>query len=156
MQGCDSSHMASLRRLREFSLCARSSRRYSVQVDMDKPDRATQIGRALGRAMRAARPQAERLADDMKPRLKKASQTTIAFARDHEPEIRDVTAKVVRSRIPGPLGFVADALTRRPDQPRPDQLKCADCSGVNSGNAKFCNQCGSRLQDSPVITDQTL
>ncbi len=76
----------------------------------------------------------------MKPKLQKAGEKTLAFARDHEPEIRQTTAMVVRSRMPLPLGFVTDAIA-----PRAAQHRCPGCETINPTSAKFCNNCGSRL-----------
>lgn len=114
-------------------------------MDKPQPDRAEQIGRKLGRMVKAARPQAQRIAEDMKPKLQKAGEKTIAFARDHEPEIRQTAAMVVRSRMPLPLGFVTDAIAPKPTQPTPTQQRCSGCETINPVNANFCNNCGARL-----------
>ena len=112
---------------------------------MEKSDRAAEIGKRLGRAFKAAKPHARRLAAQAKPRVEKVGQDAIRLARNHETEIKQAAEKLIRKRIRGPLGFVVDALTSSPGSKGVGSLQCANCRAINQADAKFCNQCGSRL-----------
>ena len=80
-----------------------------------------------------------------KPKVEKARQTAIHFAREHEDEVKQTAARLIRTRIRGPLGLFFDALTREmSDKPKPagQGLICPRCQSLSPVNAKFCIECG--------------
>jgi len=113
---------------------------------MEKRDPGAEIGKKLGRALKAARPHAQRLAADAKPRVEKARDDALKFAREHEDEGKHLAQKLVRARLAGPLGMVFDALASQSgDKPATSQ-RCTGCESVNPLSAKFCGQCGAELR----------
>lgn len=130
----------------------------------EKPDLGAELGKKLGRAFKNARPQAERLAADAKPKLErlaadakpkleKARDDALQFARDHEEEGKQIAGKLVRARVAGPLGMVVDAIVsqqqQQPAADKPVGQTCEQCQTLNPLSAKFCSQCGNRLESSP-------
>ncbi|HLF77244.1 MAG TPA: zinc ribbon domain-containing protein [Dehalococcoidia bacterium] len=111
----------------------------------EEPDRAAELGRKLGRAVRAAKPRAKRLSEEAKPRVEKAGNDVLRFAREHESEVKQVAKKIVRARLTGPLGLVFDALATETSEAA-DTLVCNRCQTANASGAKFCSQCGVALE----------
>jgi hypothetical protein len=116
---------------------------------MDKQDRAEELGKKLGRALKAAKPQAQRLAAEAKPRLERARDDALKFAREHEDDGKQLAQKLVRARLGGPLGMVIDALASQPDDNPPSSRQCSSCESVNPPRAKFCSECGAALPLTP-------
>ena len=120
---------------------------YNHQV-MDKQDPAAELGKKLGRALKAAKPHAKRLAAEAKPRVEKARDDALKFAREHEDEGKQFAQKLVRARLRGPLGMVFDALASQPEDKPPTSRQCPSCENANPISAKFCGKCGSALENS--------
>lgn len=114
---------------------------------MEEPDLASQVGRFLGRAVRKARPRAERLAASAAPRLKEATGKAAKLISEHDEELKQAAAKLVRARLTGPAGLIVDALASHPP-PEPATTitnSCPQCGAVSSTSAKFCSECGHSL-----------
>src|SRR3990172_6564606 len=113
-------------------------------------ERAEELGRRAGRIVKAAKPKVQRLISRAKPRAEKAGHDALQLARDHEEEVKATVAKLVRGRLPRPLGLVVAALVQtdaKPSQSEP-LPRCLKCLAPNPVNARFCNQCGSSFQTS--------
>ena len=110
----------------------------------EEPDRAAELGKKLGRAVRAAKPHAKRLAAEARPKVEKARDEALQFAREHETEAKQVAQKLVRARLRGPLGMVFDALASQPEEKVGTRI-CTGCQAANAAGAKFCSQCGTTL-----------
>jgi hypothetical protein len=109
---------------------------------MNENGRAAELGKILGRAVKAAAPRVQRLATEAKPRLEEARDGALKFAREHDDEIKQLAGRLVRARL-GPLGVVVDAFA--PTGSAPKEATCRACAAANPGSARFCNQCGAAL-----------
>jgi zinc-ribbon domain len=111
-------------------------------------ERATEIARKAARLFKTGRPRVQRLIADNRPRVEKVSRGALRYAQEHENEIKAAALRGARMRVRGPFGFVIDALGRasseEPEQARPPDV-CPGCDAVNAANARFCSQCGTRL-----------
>lgn len=108
-------------------------------------DAAEELGRKAARLVKAVTPRVKRAIADAKPQVEKAGRQIAQYARDHDAEIKDSAAKVVRARVRGPFGFLFDAVSRQYGSEAVNSLKCPSCEGVNPPEAKFCNHCGFSL-----------
>jgi hypothetical protein len=110
-------------------------------------DLGAAFGRKAARLARAARPGFQRFAARTRPGIEKAGRDAVQYARDHEEELRQAAMRLARARVTGPLGFMVDAVSRGPVQPRPEaaSIPCLHCVAPNPPSARFCNQCGARL-----------
>ena len=120
----------------------------SNETNPQPEDLAKRLGRISARAVRQARPRIKRLAGDAKPLVDKAAR----YAADHQDEIRDAGAKLVRARLRGPLGMAFDAVAKAA-QPASKDVSvanaCPSCAAENPKGARFCNQCAAPLTSEP-------
>ena len=114
---------------------------------MTNSDQPSEVSEQLARLVKKAKPHAERLVATAKPRVEKASQDALRLAQDHEGELKQVAQRIIRSRVTGPLGLLVDALAPATPNHPPHSLHCKACQTANPINAKFCNQCGIRLEE---------
>ncbi len=106
---------------------------------------AEELGRKAGRLMKAAKPRLARLMSEARPRAEQARRDAAQYAREHEGEIKQSAAKIIRTRVRGPLGVAVDALaSQMADKPAGSTL-CPRCQVANATDARFCNQCGAAL-----------
>jgi zinc-ribbon domain len=103
------------------------------------------LGRKAGQLFKAVKPGLRRAFADAKPLLEKTGRQATNYAREHDAEIKQSAAKVVRARLGGPFGFLVDVVTGRADDQGQGSRNCTSCRTVNPRNAKFCSQCGSSL-----------
>ena len=112
-------------------------------------DKGAEIGRALGKAFKNARPKAQQFAEHAKPKVEKAFQSAVEFAKDHESEAKTIAQQVVKARVTGPVGLVVDAFASQLNADKPAGAasagQCASCGNPNPTTAKFCNNCGTSL-----------
>jgi hypothetical protein len=113
---------------------------------MEKNDRAAEVGKLITRAIKAAKPQVQRLATEAKPRLERAGTEAAKYAREHDDEIKRLAGRLVRARM-GPLAMVVDVLTTASPSgtPATPESTCGSCGAPNPKLARFCNQCGKAL-----------
>ncbi len=112
----------------------------------EDPDKGAEIGRALGKAFRNARPKAQQFAEQAKPHVEKALDGAMKFAKDHEGEAKQVAQQIVKARVSGPIGLVVDAFASQVKADGTPVLgQCASCGTSNPRMAKFCNGCGTKL-----------
>src|SRR3954453_8969157 len=95
-------------------------------------DKGAEIGRALGKAFRNARPKAQQLAEQAKPHVEKAFDSAVKFAKDHEDEAKHVAGQIVKARVGGPLGMVISAIESQASSgAKPSAGQCANCGSSN-------------------------
>ena len=116
-----------------------------MEQEKSSDEFAERLGRKAGQIFKAVRPGLRRAFVDAKPLLEKTGRQASLFARDHDAEIKQSAAKVVRARVSGPLGFLVDAVTRQAGNEGRGPRDCSNCQSVNPQDAKFCNQCGASL-----------
>ena len=113
--------------------------------DKSTDDLAARLGRSAGRFVRQATPRAKKLAEDAKPLVNKATQ----YALEHQDELKAAGAKVLRSRVRGPLGMAFDSFANAAKAPPATEPasppSCAKCGAENPPNSRFCNQCAAPL-----------
>ncbi len=127
----------------------------------EQDEKAAELGRKLGKAFRQAKPRAQQLASQAKPHVEKAFDDAVKFAKDHDEEAKDLAKKLVRARVAGPFGMVIDAFESQARQAPAQQSQaqqpatnatqpglCSACGASNPTVARFCNQCGARLESS--------
>ena len=108
-----------------------------------RPDRAAELAEVL----RGATPRLRKLLAVARPRADAAGRQALRYAREHEGEIKQAASTLARYRVRGPLGLLVRALTEAaPRTEREPGRKCAACGTANVPSARFCNQCGSRLE----------
>ena len=104
------------------------------------------LARKAAELVKAARPRFKRLLAFTQPRAQLAASEAARYVREHEPELKSAAAKLARSRLRGPLGFLADSLTGSASAERQQPAsRCPACETENPASAKFCNECGLRL-----------
>jgi hypothetical protein len=95
---------------------------------------------------------AQKSLEDHRPQIENAGKGAVRYAKEHEDEIRSAAMWGVRRRFGGPLGMVIESLGRSATRPSGSGaasepgVECGSCQGVSPANAKFCSQCGARLQ----------
>ena len=113
------------------------------------PTREEELARKAAKLVKAGKPQFKRLVAFTRPRAETAGRQAAQYVRDHEPELKQAAARLVRARIRGPLGMVVDQFTQAQKSPQP--ASCFGCGTVYQPGAKFCGECGTRLiPDSPA------
>ncbi len=120
-----------------------------MKQDKSSGELAEVLGRKAGRLLKAVKPGLRRAFADAKPLLEKTGREATNYAREHDAEIKQSAAKIVRARLGGPYGFLVDAVTGRADDQVHTFRNCPNCSSANPQNAKFCNQCGSSILQPP-------
>ena len=83
------------------------------------------------------------------PKLQKAARDAVEYAREHEDELRQVAARLAKSRLPAVLRPAVQAMVDSAAAPKraataPATVNCA-CGHENPAGARFCNQCAGRL-----------
>jgi len=110
---------------------------------------AEMLGRKAGRLIKTVKPELKRGFADAKPRFEKTGQQATQYAREHDTEIKQSAAKLVRARLGGPFGFLVDAFTGRAGDKAHGLTNSPSCDSTNPQDAKFCNQCGSSIFGPP-------
>ena len=95
--------------------------------------------------LRNARPELNRFLVFARPRAKAAGQEALRYVREHEDEVKQHAMKLVRYRLHGPLGLLADALIPDSAPAEVPETRCSQCGWSNVPRAKFCTECGNRL-----------
>lgn len=116
-------------------------------------ERANELGRRAGRLFRTGAPRLKRAFDANRPKAEQAGRGAMRYAQEHQDEIKAIAIKGARMRL-GPLGMALDALgiggapsTDNAGEPQSSTTpRCGNCQSENATNAKFCNQCGVRLE----------
>jgi len=116
------------------------------------PSPAEDIGRRAAAFAKAAGPRVSRLVEETKPRIQKAGRDVVEYARAHEGELKDTASKLARARLRGPLGLVFDGLASGGGNKR---VVCPSCQSANPRGARYCNQCGSRLEGEGNASGET-
>lgn len=111
-------------------------------------DLTAELGRRTAHLLKQAAPRLRRLKDEALPRLERAGRVAGDYARAHEHELRQVAAGLLRARMVGPVGtLVGNLVAPGPgERAATNSQPCHACRAVNPPRSRFCNQCGSRLQ----------
>ena len=99
--------------------------------------------------MKAGTPKIERLIALTRPRVRIVEKQVVRYLREHESELKETARQLARARLRGPLGLVVDSLTSSSSKADKLILKCSACRTSNPPRARFCNECGVRLE--PVV-----
>ena len=113
----------------------------------ERPTREQEIARKAADLVKAGRPKFKRLIALTRPRAERAGRNAARYVREHESEIKDAAAKLAQARLRGPLGMVVGSLANSTstDKSRP-VTACPRCATANPPVAKFCQECGLRLE----------
>jgi hypothetical protein len=118
--------------------------------DSNAEDMGAVIGRKAGRLLKTGGPRVKKFVEGNRPKAEQAGRDVMRYAQEHEDELRSLAMKGVRMRL-GVVGTALDALNK-PSSGGPTQVKrgaCRACQTVNPVSAKFCNECGARLESLP-------
>lgn len=118
--------------------------------------KAEELGRKAARLLRRGKPRVEQALNDARPRVEgaiekarpqaeKAAKDAWHYAQDHEDEIKRAAVRGARMRVRGPFGFLIDALQSN-NRPAAPHATCPTCGAESQPNARFCTECGAKLQ----------
>jgi hypothetical protein len=115
----------------------------------EQPTREQEIARRAARLVKTSKPQLKRLIAYTRPRAENAGREAAKYVREHETEIKDAALKLARTRLPGPLGMAVGAIANSAasDKGREPQA-CPNCKTANAPAARFCSECGTKLDSS--------
>lgn len=120
-----------------------------VEENRPRLEKAVQDARPkVEKAIEEARPRIEKAVEQYRPKVEEAGRNALKYAEEHEEEIRAMAIKGARMRL-GPLGMAIDALGigSEPERPATEAPPgCPQCGKANQASAKFCSECGTRLQ----------
>ena len=117
----------------------------TMEQEKSSGELAEKLGRKAGELVKILKPGLRRAFVGAKPLLEETGRQASRFAREHDAEIKQSVAKVVRARVGGPLGVLVDAATSHYGDQGNGSDQCPSCKSINPQGAKFCNQCGSSL-----------
>jgi ribosomal protein L37E len=66
------------------------------------------------------------------------------------PQTKVMKAAISNVQPPKGLEKGGSTMTLKPSDLRPVYVKCPQCSQVSRGSSKFCNKCGSKLENAPA------
>jgi hypothetical protein len=115
-------------------------------------DLGAKLSKRAARLWQEGRPEVARWIERARPLATSAGKDALRYAREHEDEIKRTALKGARLHMRGPFGYMigtlADAAARGAGEP-PARALCPACEAENPGGARFCNQCGARLESKP-------
>jgi hypothetical protein len=124
-------------------------------IDENRPkvEKALQDTRPkVEKAIQDARPHVEKAVEVYRPRVEQAGRDAVRYVQDHPEQVQAMAMKGVRMRL-GPLGMAMDALglnVQQPPSPPPPSVRiCPGCGTRNAPRARFCSECGRRLEPPP-------
>ncbi len=99
------------------------------------------------KALNEARPHVEQAVNQARPRAEQAAKQAWQYTQEHEDDIKRAALRGARMKVRGPFAFVFDALQSGFSAPTPAGVQCPSCQTSNEAHARFCAQCGARLND---------
>lgn len=131
---------------------ARLLRRGRPQVEKALNDARPRIERAVNearprveKALNEARPHVEQAVNQARPRAERAAKQAWQYTQEHEDDIKRAALRGARMKVRGPFAFVFDAF--QSGFTSSAGVQCPACQASNEANARFCAQCGARLND---------
>ena len=117
------------------------------------PTREQEVARTAARLVKASKPKLKRLIAYTRPRAENAGREAARYVREHETEIKDAALKLAQTRLRGPLGMAVGALANGASSEKTTSERlCPSCSTPNTQAAKFCHECGTRLEQDTLAT----